>query len=191
MERHSWDFHPVMEAWHEEPALQGSVGADPDWVPLQAERSGPSHTGAHRPSIPLRSIYLCTSLTILPFMGKCLPISFVKTSRKPERWASPKHKPKMMGEGDKELGNSVSTPRNPGQLLNVRMTPGRRGWSYERWAFFEEFIRTLLTYTFGNRHLPVRILQRVWGTNKSTFQLYLHVFLAKWLLIKSVSTSAI
>lgn len=68
---------------------------------------------------------------------------------------------KWRGRGDKELGNSMSTPRNLGQLLNVRMAPGRRGWSYERWAFFEEFIRMLLTYTFGNRHLPVRILQSV------------------------------
>ena len=36
-----------------------------------------------------------------------------------------------------------------------------------------------LPYTFGNRHLPVRILQRVWGPNRSTFQFYLYVFLAK------------
>lgn len=60
VESHSWDSHPVMEAvlWHEEPGVQGSVGADPDQVPLQAERSMPSHTGTRRPSRPLRGIYL-------------------------------------------------------------------------------------------------------------------------------------
>ena len=117
-------------------------------------------------------------------MGKCLPISFVKTSGKPERWATPQHKPKMMGEGDKELGNSVSTPRNLGQLLNVRRPLGGGAEVRKDEPSSRNSSVRFLPYTCGNRHLPVRILQRVWGPNRSTFQFYLYVFLAKWLLIK-------
>lgn len=173
-ERHSWDFHPVMEAWHEEPALQGSVGADPDWVPV---------TGRVIWAFPhwgTQTTILKKHLSLHEFNHPALHgsvISFVKTSRKPERWASPKHKPKWWGGGQRAR-KQCEHPKKPraaglmsewplgGEAEAMKDEPPLRNSS-------EHFLLTL-----WNRHLPVRDITKSVGTNKSTFQLYLHVSLA-------------
>lgn len=119
-------FHPVTEVvlWHEKSALQGSLGADSDccWVSLQVGRSVPFRIGKHRPIISFGITE--TSQLNCPVLHKksiCQSNQFPKTSRKPERRASPLHKPEMVGEKKRK---NLSTPRNRGQLLNVKN--GRR-----------------------------------------------------------------